>query len=566
MMKGIGVSPFVGIGRAYIFEELDINIDEYVPKDKEAEIKYFEECIAICKQQMKSVYQKTLRDMSEVEAKIFEAHMMIIEDEVLLSEVKNKIYNEEKNAATALKETADMYIQLFKEINDEYIKERAADIKDITNRLLRIITGSEIADLTCIQPNTVIFANDLSPSVMAQIKRENIVGIVTEIGGETSHTAIIDRTMEVAAIVGVKDILTRIKNGDEVIVDGTSGEVILNPSETMKNNFSNKMEKDKKFREELCEMIGLESVTKDGHHVEITCNIGNARDAKAGLAYDAEGVGLFRSEFLYMGKNTMPTEEEQFSTYKQVLEMMEDKPTTIRTLDIGGDKELSYINIPAELNPFLGYRAIRISLDQPEIFKVQLRALLRASIYGNLRIMFPMISSIEEFRSAKTIYEVCKYELISEGVKVSNDILLGIMIEVPSAAVLADLFAKEVDFFSIGTNDLIQYMTATDRMNTKIAALYNQYHPAVLRIIYSVIKAAHAEGKWICMCGEMAQEPKLIPVLIGMGLDELSMSSQAILNSRKIIRSLSKKEMEAIANTVINFATAKEVEAYLNKL
>ena len=563
MLKGIAVSDGIGIGKAYILmdEKLDIN-DEKIT-DISCEIDRFLLAVEECKKQINELYIRTIDAFGEEKAKIFKAHSMIASDEALLAEVKNKIKNDKCNAVFALNQVSNQFVDMFAKMDNEYMKERAADIKDVSSRLLRILLGVKSQDLSILPPNTVIVADDLTPSDTAQLNKENVVGIVTRLGGRTSHTAIMSRTMEIPAVVGANEIFVYVSDDDNIIIDGFTGKIIVNPDEVIIKEYEDGKIKQAHEKEELKKLVGLSSITKDGYHVVLASNIGNIQDAKASLKHDTEAVGLLRSEFLYMDRTRLPSEDEQFKAYKDVLQAMGDKPVIIRTLDIGGDKELPYLDMPKEMNPFLGYRAIRICLDRTDIFKTQLRALIRASAFGKLQIMFPMISSIEELREAKKLYLECKQEIVDQQIVISDYIQIGMMVEIPSVAIMADVFAKEVDFFSIGTNDLIQYTTAVDRMNAKITHLYNHFHPAILRLVNMVIKAGHENGIWIGMCGEAAGEPLLIPLLMGMGLDEFSMSATSTLKARKIIRSLSKEELEESVEKVLQMATAKEVEAYL---
>lgn len=440
------------------------------------------------------------------------------------------------------------------------MKERAADIRDVSKRVLAHILGVELPNPSMIDESVVIIGNDLTPSDTAQLNKEFVQGFVTNIGGRTSHSAIMSRSLEIAAVVGTKSITQEVKQGDMIIVDGLTGEVIIDPTEDEVIAYQNKRERFFEDKKELQKLRDEETTTVDGAHAELAANIGTPNDLKGVIENGAEGVGLYRTEFLYMGRDEMPTEDEQFEAYKKVLETMEDKRVVVRTLDIGGDKELPYLNLPEEMNPFLGYRAIRLCLDQPDIFRPQLRALLRASAYGKLNIMFPMVATIKEFRDAKALLLEEKENLTNEGIEVSDDIEVGIMVEIPSTAALADVFAKEVDFFSIGTNDLIQYTMAADRMSERVSYLYQPYNPAILRLVQQVIDASHKEGKWTGMCGEMAGDEIAIPLLLGLGLDEFSMSATSILKARRQIKGLSKNEMEELAQKAINCATSEEVQ------
>lgn len=562
-MKGLGVSQGIGIGKVFKLEPNEIKVEKKEVENTSIEIEKLNNAIIECKLQINNIYEITLKNIGEKEAKIFKAQEMMLEDEDVFAEVHNKIKTEKMNCEFALNEVLNKYIKLFDNIEDEYYRDRAYDLKDIMYRLTKIILGYKIIKLSDIDNGTVLVAYDLSPSDTAQINKDKISGIIVETGGRTSHAAIIARTMEIPTVVGVEGIYKKVKFGDEIICDGATGKISINPSDKIKQYYKLKKQKEDDIKNNLVEQIGLETITLDGHKVMLEANIGVPADIKNAIKSDAEAIGLVRSEFLYMSRSKLPTEEEQFQAYKEIVVKMKGKPVVIRTLDVGGDKELPYLKIPTEMNPFLGYRAIRLCLDNTDIFKSQLRAILRASAYGRVKILFPMISSISELRSAKKLYFETRQELIDEGIAIGDNIELGIMIEIPSAAIISDILAKEVDFFSIGTNDLIQYTLAVDRMNSKINHLYNQYHPALIRLIKSVIDNAHAANIKVAMCGEMASEPNLIPLLLGMGLDEFSMSPCSILKSRHIIRSLSKKECEELLDEVLNLEAGIEVESYL---
>ncbi len=469
------------------------------------------------------------------------------------------------NAPTALTEVTDQFVSIFESMDNEYMKERAADIRDVSKRVLAHILGVELPNPSMIDESVVIIGNDLTPSDTAQLNKAYVQGFVTNIGGRTSHSAIMSRSMEIAAVVGTKSITEEVKQGDMIIVDGLTGEIIINPTDDEVIAYQNKRERFFEDKKELQKLREEDSVTADGTQVELAANIGTPDDLDGVIENGAEGIGLYRTEFLYMGRDELPSEEEQFEAYKKVLETMDGKRVVVRTLDIGGDKELPYMNLPKEMNPFLGYRAIRLCLDQPDIFRPQLRALLRASTYGKLNIMFPMVATIQEFRDAKALLEEEKANLEQEGVEVSDDIELGIMVEIPSTAALADVFAKEVDFFSIGTNDLIQYTMAADRMSERVSYLYQPYNPAILRLVKQVIEASHKEGKWTGMCGEMAGDEVAIPLLLGLGLDEFSMSATSILKARRQIANLSKNEMNELSNRAIDCATADEVQTLVKQ-
>lgn len=564
-MKGIGVSPGIVIGKVLLKEEKKIIIEKKDIVSYEDEIKRYKVAMENSKSEIQDIYNNVLKNIGEKEATIFEAHLMILEDPEMLQQIEKKIQDDKVNAEWALKEISEMFIAMFDAMDNEYMKERAADIKDVTSRLMKKLLNIEEVNFGLLANEVIIVARDLTPSDTSQIDKKKVLGFITEIGGRTSHSAIMARTLELPAIVAVKDITNIVKNGDLIVFDGEEGLIFINPEEKIVKLYEEKKAEYNKSQKELELLIGKESITTDGIKVELSANIGTPKDLESVLNNDAEGIGLYRSEFLYMDRASAPTEEEQYEAYKEVAEKMKNKPVVIRTLDVGGDKELDYLNLPKEMNPFLGYRAIRVCLDKVDIFKTQLRAILRASAYGNIKIMFPMISSIEELRAAKVILEGVKNELLCENITFNEKLEVGIMVEIPAAAIISDLFAKEVDFFSIGTNDLIQYTTAVDRMNEKISHLYNPFHPALLRLVKMVIDNAHTENKWVGMCGEVAGDPKLIPILIGMGLDEFSMSPISILKARGIIRNISQEKMRDLANQVVNLPTATEVEKFIEE-
>lgn len=565
-MKGLGVSPGIGIGNAFIIDKKAMNIERKHVIDTDSEIKRLRNALEIGKNQLNELYLKTLEEVGEKEAQIFKSHEMMLEDDTFSSDVEVRIKNENINAEFAINETSDTYIKLFENIEDEYLRERADDIRDVMTRVIKILLGINNTDYSKLEENSIIIAKDLTPSDTAQIDKSKVAAMITEMGGKTSHAAIIARIMGIPTVVGLENITNKIKPNDFVICDGKSGKVLINPNQKQLKYYTQKKEKEEEVGNELKKQIGLSTVTKDGFEVSLSANIGTPRDVDMVLENDAEGIGLFRSEFIFMNRELSPTEDEQFEEYKEVLSRMNNKPVIIRTLDIGGDKNVPYIDIPKEMNPFLGYRAIRLCLGNIDVFRTQLRAILRASIYGNVKIMFPMISTMKELKDAKKILEEAKLELKKEGKSFKNNIEIGIMIEIPSAAIISDMLAREVDFFSIGTNDLIQYTLAVDRMNSKLSHLYSQYHPALLRLIKSIIENAHKAGIWVGMCGEAAGDPKLIPVFLGMGLDEFSMNAPSVLKSRYIIRGLKKKEMEQVAANTLNLENAVEVEDYLSCL
>ncbi|CEK39351.1 phosphoenolpyruvate--protein phosphotransferase [Paraclostridium sordellii] len=566
MYKGTGASPGIALGNALVIEHSELNIEKRNIENIEAEIEKLQSAVETSRIELEKVKERAKVELGEHEAEIFEAHLLVLADPELIDQTISKIKDEKVNADFALNEVKDMFVSIFESMDNEYMRERAADIKDVTNRVLRHILGVKVVDLSALDEEVILIAHDLTPSDTATMNKKMVLGFLTNIGGRTSHTAIMARTLEIAAIVGLNDATDQIKDGDFIVFNGETGEVIINPDEETINQYRKLKAKHDEEKEALKQLIGKASSTLDERHVELAGNIGSPNDLDGLLKNDAEGVGLYRTEFLYMDKeDDFPTEQEQYEAYKAVLEGMNGKPIVIRTLDIGGDKELKYFKMDEEMNPFLGYRAIRLCLDRVDIFKTQLRALYRASVHGKLRIMFPMISSLEELLKAKEVISEVLSELDSEGIKYSHEVEVGMMIEIPSAAVISDILAKHVDFFSIGTNDLIQYTCAVDRMNQKISYLYNQFNPAVLRLIKMVIDNAHKEGKWVGMCGESAGDKRMIPILLGMGLDEFSMSPISILPARKFITSVNYSDMKKFADEVLTMGTAEEIKAYVDK-
>ena len=533
MLKGIAASAGVSVAKVYKLETPKVVIEKKAGVAEE-EVKKFEDALEQTKKDIEGVKERAAKRLSDEELAVFDAHLMMAGDPELAGQIKAMIENDGVNAEYATEQVANQMVEMFESMDNDYFRERAADIKDVTFRLKCNLLGLTIPDLTSIDEDSIIVAHDLTPSDTAQLN-EFVKGFATEIGGKTSHSAIMARTLEIPAVVGLGDITTTVKNGDLVIVDGIEGIAIINPSEEVVAEYKAKKEAFAAEQEELKKLIEVKTVTKSGKRVEVCGNIGKPEDIDQVLANGGDGVGLFRTEFLYMDRDQAPTEEEQFTAYKTVLEKANGKQVVIRTLDIGGDKVLPYLPLPEEMNPFLGYRAIRLCLDRKDIFRVQIRALLRASVYGNLCVMFPMISGLEEFQAAKEFVEECRAELHAEGIKTSETTQWGIMVEIPAAAVMADELAKYVDFFSIGTNDLIQYTLAADRMSEKVSYLYNPMHPAVLRLIKMTIDGAHKHGKWVGMCGEMAGDEAAIPTLVEYGLDEFSMSATSILGAKKII-------------------------------
>lgn len=565
LIKGIAASDGVAIAKAYLLVEPDLTFDKNEKvTDVEGEVAKFNSAIEASKVELTKIRNNAEVQLGADKAAIFDAHLLVLDDPELIQPIQDKIKNENANAATALTDVTTQFVTIFEFMDNEYMKERAADIRDVSKRVLSHILGVELPNPSMIDESVVIVGNDLTPSDTAQLNKEFVQGFATNIGGRTSHSAIMSRSLEIPAIVGTKSITQEVKQGDMIIVDGLNGDVIVNPTEDELIAYQDKRERYFADKKELQKLRDADTVTVDGVHAELAANIGTPNDLPGVIENGAQGIGLYRTEFLYMGRDQMPTEEEQFEAYKEVLEAMDGKRVVVRTLDIGGDKELSYLNLPEEMNPFLGYRAIRLCLAQQDIFRPQLRALLRASVYGKLNIMFPMVATINEFREAKAILLEEKENLKNEGHDISDDIELGIMVEIPATAALADVFAKEVDFFSIGTNDLIQYTLAADRMSERVSYLYQPYNPSILRLVKQVIEASHKEGKWTGMCGEMAGDETAIPLLLGLGLDEFSMSATSILKARRQINGLSKNEMTELANRAVDCATQEEVIELVN--
>lgn len=535
--KGIAASGGYAIGNVVIKSSYEFRIIEREIKDVDSEIQRLHRAFDMGKKQINEIKAKAEVDYGADKAEVFESHLMLLDDPEFAGAIEKEIVNNKINAEKAVQNIMDSYVAIFEAMDDEYMRERADDVKDVSKRIIKNLYGIVSDGLKNLKPNTIIVAADLTPSDTVGLDKENVVAFLTNIGGRTSHSAIIARSIEIPAVVGLKDVTSYVKNGDTVIVDGEKGIVFLNPNNMLVEEYRKKKEAFEKQKQELKKLINIRCTTSSGKTIEVAANIGSTEEVARAIENGADGIGLFRTEFLYMNRSNTPTEQEQFEAYSYVLKKMGDKPVVIRTLDVGGDKKLSYLNLQEESNPFLGYRAIRLCLDNKNLFKVQIRALLRASIYGNLKILFPMISGIDEVVAAKNILNECKKELTSEGYEV-KDVEIGIMVEVPSAAILAEELASYVDFLSIGTNDLIQYTLAADRMNEKISYLYNPTHPAVLKLIRMTIEGAHKAGKWCGMCGEMAGDEEYIPLLVEYGLDELSMSIPSILKAKKVIMNL----------------------------
>ena len=562
-IQGISGSRGVAVGNVYRYIQEEIVIPDYtVAEDKvEAEIGKFASAMAATLKQLDTIRQKALKDMGPEEAAIFEAHMQIAQDPSLSDGIKSLVETSHTNVVAATDQTIETFANIFLGMEDPYMRERGADIKDIGDRLMRNMLGMNPRGLSHISGEVILVAHDLAPSDTASLDKSVVKGIVTAAGGPTSHAAIMARTLEIPAVMGVGDIEGFV-DGEKAVVLGTDGIVETNPSDADWTEYTNQAAEYQEELKRLRESANLEATTTDGHHVELFGNIGKSKDTKHALTMGAQGIGLYRTEFLYMENDELPTEDVQFEEYKKVAEDMQGQPVIIRTMDIGGDKELKCLDLPSEMNPFLGYRAIRISLNRPDIFKVQLRALLRASSFGDIHIMYPMIASVEEVKQANAMLEECKAELTAEGKEFNKDIKVGIMIEVPAAAVISPILAKYVDFFSIGTNDLCQYTLAVDRMNESIGSLYQPLHPGVLRLIKHVIDASHEQGKFTGMCGELASDPVATMILLGLGLDEFSMTASSIPLIKKILRSVSKAECEEVANKALSMDTAEEITDY----
>ena len=566
MYKGTSASAGIGIGTAVIVEEAELVIERREIADADAEIQRFKGALERTIADTERMAQDLAARVGEKEAEIMQGHMMLLSDPMLTGEIENAVRNEKVNSEIAIENVCNMYADMFASMGDELMQQRAADMRDIKTRMQKTLMGIQSVDIAALAPGSVLVAKDLTPSMTAGINPANVVGIVTELGGRTSHSAILARALEIPAVVAVTGFLSGVRDGDEVVLDGSSGDVYVNPDEETKKLFTGRQSRFMEEKKELEKYIGRPSVTKDGVRVEIVANIGKPEDVEKVLQYDGEGIGLFRTEFLFMDREAMPTEDEQFEAYKKVAEAMDGKPVIIRTLDIGGDKEIPYMGLEKDENPFLGYRAIRFCLDRKEdIYKPQLRALLRASAYGNIRIMVPLVTCIEEYRQARALVEELKGELDSKGIPYKRDIQVGIMVETAAASLIADIFAKEADFFSIGTNDLTQYTMAVDRGNKKVSYLYSTFNPAVLRSIKHIISCAREAGIMVGMCGEAASDPLMVPLLLAFGLNEFSMSASAILRTRKLVTEYSVAELQAVADKAMSFATAAEIEQYMKE-
>ena len=568
MLKGIAASDGVAVAKAYLLVQPDLSFDTISVEDTNEEEARLDAALEASQNELSLIRENAVASLGEEAAQVFDAHMMVLSDPEMVGQIKETIRTKKVNAEAGLKEITDMFITIFEGMEDNpYMQERAADIRDVTKRVLANLLGKKLPNPATINEEAIVVAHDLTPSDTAQLNKQFVKAFVTNIGGRTSHSAIMARTLEIAAVLGTNNITDLVKDGDVLAVSGITGEVVINPSEEQIATFKAAGEAYAKQKAEWALLKDAKTVTADGKHFELAANIGTPKDVEGVNENGAEAVGLYRTEFLYMDSQDFPTEDDQYEAYKAVLEGMNGKPVVVRTMDIGGDKELPYFDLPKEMNPFLGYRALRISISETgnQMFRTQLRALLRASVHGKLRIMFPMVALLTEFRTAKGILEEEKAKLVAEGVAVADDIEVGIMIEIPAAAMLADQFAKEVDFFSIGTNDLIQYTMAADRMNEQVSYLYQPYNPSILRLINNVIKAAHAEGKWAGMCGEMAGDQTAVPLLVGMGLDEFSMSATSVLRTRSLMKKLDTAKMQEYANRALTECSTMEEVIELSK-
>lgn len=566
MYKGTGASAGIGIGKVVIVEEKELVIKRETVTDSAAEVQRFKGALESSMKQTEALAADLAQRVGEKEAEILNGHIMLLSDPMLTGEIESMITKDSINSEFAIETVCTTYADMFASMGDELMQQRATDMRDIKTRMQKVLLGVESVDIAALPEETIILAKDLTPSMTAGINPANVTGIVTELGGRTSHSAILARALEIPAVVALSGILDQVKNGDTIVLDGTDGTVVVNPESSVLAEYQGKRAAFLKEKKELEQYIGKPSVTKDGVRVEVVANIGKPEDVDKVLQYDGEGVGLFRTEFLFMDRDAMPTEEEQFEAYRKVAIAMNGKPVIIRTLDIGGDKEIPYMGLEKDENPFLGYRAVRFCLDRKDdVYRPQLRALLRASAFGNIKIMVPLVTCIDEYRQVKALVEEIKEELTEKGYAFNKDIEVGIMVETAAASLIADIFAKEVAFFSIGTNDLTQYTMSVDRGNDKISYLYSTFNPAVLRSIKRIITCAREAGIMVGMCGEAASDPMMIPLLLAFGLNEFSMSPSAILRARKMITEYSTEELQAVADEAMSFATTAEVENFMRE-
>ena len=566
MVSGTGASAGIGIGRVVILKEETLEIKRETIADAEAEKARFKKAVEKSIEDTKALADDMAQRIGEKEAEILNGHLMLLQDPMMTMEIEGKIDGEKLCSEAAVEDVCTMYADMFASMDDELMQQRAADMRDIKTRMQKVLLGVHSVDVSSLPAGSVLVSEDLTPSVTAGINPANVTGIVTELGGRTSHSAILSRALEIPAVVAASGILSQVKDGDEIILDGETGEIFLQPDESLKAEYEAKQAVYLKEKEELKKYIGKETVTKDGVKIETAANIGRPEDVDRVLSYDAEGIGLFRTEFLFMDRTAMPTEEEQFEAYRKVAVAMDGKPVIIRTLDIGGDKEIPYMGLKKDENPFLGYRAIRFCLDRKDdIYRPQLRALLRTSAFGAIKIMIPMVTCVEEYREAKALIQEIMEELDEKGIAYNHNIQVGIMVETAAASLMADVFAKEVDFFSIGTNDLTQYTMSVDRGNDKVSYLYSTFNPAVLRSIRHIIECGRKEGIMVGMCGEAASDPLMIPLLVAFGLNEFSMSASAVLKARKMITECDSRELQEMAGKAMSFVTAGEIESFMRE-
>ena len=559
-LKGIAASDGFATAPAYLLVEPDLSFKKTTIKDVQAEVQRLKAAVQESDAELTKIRDTAQKTLGEEEAQVFDAHKMILADPEFVGAIESQIKDQKLNAEQVLRTVADNFITTFEAMTDnKYMQERAADVRDVTKRIMSHLLGVQLPNPALIDHEVIVIAHDLSPSDTAQLNKKYVKAFVTDVGGRTAHSAIMARSLEIPAVVGTNTITKDVVNGDELIVDGVNGDVVIQPSVADSNHYQKAAAEYASEKAEWSKLKNSATITADGKHFDIAANIGTPKDLAGANANGAEAIGLYRTEFLYMDSAELPSEEDQFQAYKTVLEGMNNKPVVVRTMDIGGDKHLPYLPLPEEMNPFLGYRAIRISLDRQDIFRTQLRALLRASAFGKLCIMFPMIATLQEFRQAKAILQEEMQKLKADGIAYDEkDLQVGIMVEIPAAAVLADQFAKEVDFFSIGTNDLIQYTMAADRGNDQVSYLYQPYNPSILRLIKRTIDAAHQEGKWVGMCGEAAGDSIMTPLLMGMGLDEYSMSATSILRVRSLMKHLDTNELQELVEQAINVSLTNE--------
>lgn len=566
MVSGTGASAGIGIGRVVILKEETLEIKRETVADSEAEKERFRQAVEKSIEDTQALAEDMAQRIGEKEAEILNGHLMLLQDPMMTMEIEGKIDGEKLCSEAAVEDVCTMYADMFASMDDELMQQRAADMRDIKTRMQKVLLGVQSVDVSSLPAGSVLVSEDLTPSVTAGINPANVTGIVTELGGRTSHSAILSRALEIPAVVAASGILSQVKDGDEIVLDGETGEIFVQPEEALKAEYEAKKAVYLAEKEELKKYIGKETVTKDGVKIETAANIGRPEDVERVLSYDAEGIGLFRTEFLFMDRTAMPTEEEQFEAYRKVAVAMDGKPVIIRTLDIGGDKEIPYMGLKKDENPFLGYRAIRFCLDRKDdIYRPQLRALLRASAFGAIKIMIPMVTCVEEYREAKALIQEIMEELDEKGIAYNKEIQVGIMVETAAASLMADVFAREVDFFSIGTNDLTQYTMSVDRGNDKVSYLYSTFNPAVLRSIRHIIECGRKEGIMVGMCGEAASDPLMIPLLVAFGLNEFSMSASAVLKARKMITECDSRELQEMADKAMSFTTAGEIESFMRE-